>query len=112
MYENWRFDYVDFKCWILDNLGDRPHKHSLDRINNDGNYEPGNLRWATAETQNNNTRVSRAIVQKTLQGEYVALHTSLAAAQRSVGKGKSHHIHRCVDRPDKYCYGYLWESVK
>ncbi len=32
---------------------------SLDRINNDGNYEPGNLRWADHTTQNLNRRVQR-----------------------------------------------------
>jgi len=31
---------------------------TLDRINNDGNYEPGNVRWATYAEQNFNTRRS------------------------------------------------------
>jgi len=42
--------------WILSNMEDRPHKFTLDRINNDGHYEPGNLRWASRRTQILNSR--------------------------------------------------------
>jgi hypothetical protein len=40
---------------MMENLGCRPEGKTLDRINNDGNYEPGNLRWATHKEQLNNT---------------------------------------------------------
>lgn len=47
---------------FLSVVGNRPDKnHSLDRINNDGNYEPGNVRWALKVVQARNTRVNRII---------------------------------------------------
>jgi hypothetical protein len=49
----------DFHLW-LEHVGRRPSsKHSLDRIDNDGHYVPGNVRWATALQQTHNRRVSK-----------------------------------------------------
>lgn len=46
----------DMAQWVLDNLGPRPAGHSIDRIDNNGHYEAGNLRWADRKTQNGNKR--------------------------------------------------------
>ena len=51
----------EFIRWIVDNLGERPSpQHSIDRIDNEGNYEPGNLRWATKKEQIENRRELRS----------------------------------------------------
>lgn len=41
---------------FLQDMGERPEGTTLDRINSNGNYEPGNCRWATPEVQIENRR--------------------------------------------------------
>lgn len=64
MYGSWRTVPTDFIRWIEENLGSRPEGHTLDRIDNDGNYEPGNLRWAAREQQSNNRRPARYLTNE------------------------------------------------
>lgn len=49
-------DAVAFVSYLENTLGPRPAGHSLDRIDNDGDYEPGNIRWASVLTQRHNQR--------------------------------------------------------
>jgi hypothetical protein len=51
--------WLEFKNFYKD-MGERTSSiHSLDRINNDGDYEPLNCRWGTRQEQNNNKRTTR-----------------------------------------------------
>lgn len=54
MCNEWRSDYAAFRKWALE-TGYKPGL-SIDRIDNDGNYEPGNCRWATLIEQGRNKR--------------------------------------------------------
>ncbi len=44
--------------WVIEHLGLPDRSLEIDRVNNDGHYEPGNLRWATRSQQSRNTRRS------------------------------------------------------
>lgn len=58
MHPEWLEDFHSFQKYILENLGDRPEGASIDRIDNEGHYEPGNVRWQTFEGQGQNRRTT------------------------------------------------------
>lgn len=55
--ERWLESFQNFQ----QDMGERPEGMTLDRINVNGNYEPGNCRWATPKQQGRNTRVNHLI---------------------------------------------------
>jgi hypothetical protein len=50
--QRWQESFLNF----LEDMGERPDGRTLDRIDPEGNYEPGNCRWATIEVQQQNRR--------------------------------------------------------
>lgn len=59
LHQPWAESFIAFKTWLDENLGPCPDGYTLDRIDNDGNYEPNNLRWASAKQQRSNRRDSK-----------------------------------------------------
>lgn len=66
----WRHSFASF----LASVGPRPSAaHSIDRIDNNGDYKPGNVRWATRTMQNRNQRPRRPRRPFVVDGETVSL---------------------------------------
>lgn len=72
--DRWLESFEDF----LADMGERPEGMTLDRIDVDGDYTPGNCRWATSETQSNNRTNNRLV-------EYRGVTQTLAKWARELG---------------------------
>lgn len=75
IYKNWKQNFIAFYNYVVTNLGlDHPGL-SIDRIDTNGHYAPGNLRWATKQQQRWNTRGFTGKykgVSKIPSGKYIA----------------------------------------
>lgn len=72
--DEWKNDFMSFYNYI----GDAPVDKTLDRIDNDGDYEPGNVKWSSAKEQCNNKGNNRKINGK-----------CISEISRSLGGGHS-----------------------
>ena len=95
--DEWRNSYQTF----LKDMGRRPSsEHSIDRIDNDGDYKPSNCRWATHTEQNRNKGTS--IVKSWILAEELGITrrnaTNCIAAVRRKDEGKNKNFSISAER--------------
>lgn len=80
MAREWIGDFPAFRDYVSENLGPKPKGYTIDRIENNEGYFPGNIQWATRTTQGNNTR--RTIVNTRTDAILAGLVSKSAAKRR------------------------------
>jgi hypothetical protein len=100
--ERWKSSFVNF----LADMGERPSKkYSIDRKNNDGNYDPNNCKWATRKEQGRNQRSNR----------YLEIHGRrmiLSDWAREFGTNAGSLTAMLKRRPFEECYNYYKQEIR
>lgn len=93
---------------FLADMGERPSGLTLDRIDNNGNYEKSNCRWTDRKTQMRNTRVNHWVEiggeKKCLKDWCAEFGTNMAAVYRRLELGWS--MEEALSAPSRYAKGH------
>ena len=109
MFDGWKDSFVAFSKYVDENLGHRPDGYTLDRIDNDRGYEPGNLRWASHSEQMHNRRATGAsgiqgVSQRKDTGKWIARIKAFGKDMRFQFDTKEEAIAKRLKLSEKY-YG-------
>lgn len=121
VYKDWQNNFITFYNWSIQN----GYKEGLaiDRIDNNGNYEPNNCRWVTMSIQCKNRRKvdttfsknpkARKIVKLDLLDNYICTYDCIKSAMIDNNINLlSSSISACCKGKAKSAYGYKWKYYK
>lgn len=117
VFDDWKNNFESFHNWAINN--GYYSGLTIDRINNDGNYEPSNCRWVTMKVQSNNRRKpimtygknpnAKKVVKLTLNGDYICSYDCIKNAMIDNDIDLlSSSISACCKHKQKSAYGYRW----
>ena len=103
------FCFTSFQQF-LDHLGPRPENFELDRINNNGNYEIGNVRWVDFSTQQKNKRTYKNNTSGVKGVNFVSSIGKWVARCNEQSNGKRRYLYVGKDFVKACCARWNWED--
>lgn len=110
--EEWKNDFMAFYTWAMEN--GYSDNLTIDRIDNDGNYEPNNCRWTTKSVQNmsmrhKNTSGYVGICRHSVDG---AWYGRVKVDKKVYYTGRSKNIHEAARMRNQFIEEYNLPNVK
>ena len=104
-----QFNFSSLKEW-LDYMGPRPLGYEMDRINNNGHYEKGNLRWTDFSTQQKNKRTYKSNSSGLKGVNWISTVNKWIARCNNNKNGKRDYLYVGQDFFEACCKRLSWES--